>query len=228
MKKIILMFLLALVMLQSTVLLASAAPVLPDLERDGSITFQMVKNGTKLDGGNLRLARVGDIQENDSNYFFVLIDSLKHVYVDLTKPTDHDVAEKLLTEVKAKKVTHQVAAIKKGEAVFDLVPAAGLYLVWQNDSDATKGYTPIAPFLISIPRMVDGQYIYDVISKPKVPLQTKPTVPPTTKPTVPPPPRLPQTGQLNWPVPVMASAGFVLLALGVMLCGSRKRLDDET
>ena len=62
MKKIILMFLLALVMLQSTVLLASAAPVLPDLERDGSITFQMVKNGTKLDGGNLRLARVGDIQ----------------------------------------------------------------------------------------------------------------------------------------------------------------------
>lgn len=51
MKKIILMFLLALVMLQSTVLLASAAPVLPDLERDGSITFQMVKNGTKLDGG---------------------------------------------------------------------------------------------------------------------------------------------------------------------------------
>ena len=231
MRKKILLCLLVLVLMHSMVLHASAATVLPDLTRDGSITFLMVKNGTKLDGGNLRLARVGDVVENDGNYSFELIDKLKYVDVDLTDPTDHDVADKLLVAVKDKRVTHQVSAIVKGEAEFGIVPAAGLYLVWQNNSDATKGYFPIAPFLISIPRMEDGQYIYDVVSKPKVPITSETTPTCTTKPTKPTkpttPPHLPQTGQLNWPVPVMASAGFVMIALGLTIYG-RKRPDDET
>jgi LPXTG-motif cell wall-anchored protein len=34
---------------------------------------------------------------------------------------------------------------------------------------------------------------------------------------------LPQTGQLNWPIPAMAIAGAVLLVLGWILLAGRKR-----
>lgn len=35
-------------------------------------------------------------------------------------------------------------------------------------------------------------------------------------------PKLPQTGQLNWPVPVMVAAGMLLLVLGCWLCFGKK------
>ena len=43
-----------------------------------------------------------------------------------------------------------------------------------------------------------------------------PTTPPPTPPTPPDEPDLPQTGQLWWPVPVLAFAGAVLIALGLI------------
>lgn len=49
------------------------------------------------------------------------------------------------------------------------------------------------------------------------PPPTPPVTPPPTPPvTPPPPPDLPQTGQLWWPVPVLASAGMLLLLLGLI------------
>ena len=38
------------------------------------------------------------------------------------------------------------------------------------------------------------------------------------------PQKLIQTGQLNWPVPLLAGAGAVLMAVGIML---KKRKDDH-
>jgi len=35
--------------------------------------------------------------------------------------------------------------------------------------------------------------------------------------------KLPQTGQLNWPVPLMACAGLALFALGWALCYAGKK-----
>ena len=50
-----------------------------------------------------------------------------------------------------------------------------------------------------------------------------PPKPPGSPPGNTPPPRLPQTGQLTWPIPVMVVAGLTLFALGWWLCfGSRK------
>ncbi len=39
-------------------------------------------------------------------------------------------------------------------------------------------------------------------------------VPETTNPPAPTDPKLPQTGQLNWPVPVLVVLGLLLLAAG--------------
>lgn len=40
-------------------------------------------------------------------------------------------------------------------------------------------------------------------------------------------PKLPQTGQLNWPVPVMIVTGLTLFAIGWMLCFGRKKENYE-
>lgn len=56
------------------------------------------------------------------------------------------------------------------------------------------------------------------------PTETTETTDPTTEPTEPGKPTLPQTGQLWWPVPVMAFAGTALFALGWL---RRKESGDE-
>ena len=74
------------------------------------------------------------------------------------------------------------------------------------------------------------ELIYDVDASPK-PLQPQPSEPTTptepskpSEPTEPTEPYLPQTGQLKWPIPVLAIIGMVFLLAGLLvLLRSRKR-----
>ena len=142
----------------------------------------------------------------------------------MDKVTDPAVAKSLLKLVDKKSLSRITTPIAKGQAVFSDLPV-GLYLVWQNEDDADEGFSAIQPFLISVPKLQDGEYVLDVVAKPKVPLETEPTEP--TEPPPPPPPNLPQTGQLNWPIPVMAMMGCAMFVLGVFLYSGRKGTDDE-
>ena len=128
-------------------------------------------------------------------------------------------AEELLTLAKEEKLVARTTKIKDGQAVFNDL-AHGLYVVWQAQADASTGFMPINPFLLSVPRYIGGEYVMDVVAEPKVALETVP--PTTTPPTTPPPPELPQSGQLNWPVPVLAVCGAAMLILGFVMVG-RKR-----
>lgn len=227
MKKRILSLLFALVLASCLSLTVYASHPVPDLSKKGSITFVMNMDDVLLDGGRLNLYKVADIIEVNGNYGFRLIDALWGADVDLDKLTDPAVADRLLTLAKAARLPAVTVPIAEGRAAFpDL--SAGLYLVWQADADATEGFSPIQPFLISIPKFQDGEYILDIIADPKVPLETEPTEPTEPPPPPPPPPpHLPQTGQLNWPVPVMAALGSVLFVLGLILYSGRKAADDE-
>ena len=224
MKNRILSFLFAVVLVHSLALTGYANHPVPDLSKNGSITFAMNLEDVLLDGGSMNLYKVGDIAEEDGNYSFRLVEKLRDADVDLSKVTDPNVANQLVAAAQKAELTAITAPIVKGTATFvDL--SAGLYVVWQADSDATEGFSPIQPFLISIPKFQNGEYILDVLANPKVPLETEPTEP--TMPPPPPPPNLPQTGQLNWPIPVMAILGCVLFALGLILCPGRKGTNDE-
>lgn len=112
--------------------------------------------------------------------------------------------------------THAVISahrgLPSGIAVFgDL--KAGLYLIVQKQ--AAEGYDAIQPFLVTVPIMENGQYVYDVNAHPKVGTASRKTT--QTPPTQEVLSALPQTGQLNWPVPVLAVTGAVLVAAGVVL-----------
>ena len=207
---------------------ASDIPVeMPDLSGQGSLEFTMDVDGAPLDSGFLNLYYVAAVtQVEEDRYDFRLVDELADTGTKLDTEDLYDgvQAEKLLDASKRVLPEYRTSFIADGSASFaDL--DAGLYLVWQADKDASDGYTAIHPFLISVPGLQNGVYSMDVEADPKVPFETEPTEPPPPPP--PPPPHLPQTGQLNWPVPVMAIAGAVLSVLGWCLCLRGKKLENE-
>lgn len=212
-------------LLAAILLCASPITVLahevPDLNRNGTITFVMDFDGEPLGSGSLSLYRVSSIREDDGNYDFQLIEELEGNNVALQNLEDPALAETLAKLVIEKNLTALSAPIRDGEAVFtDVVP--GLYVVTQGEKDATDGFAPIRPFLISMPKFENGTYNYTVNADPKVPLETQPPTETQPRPTKPTNPNLPQTGQLNWPVPLLAVAGLILFVAGWLLCFGKK------
>lgn len=268
MKKRIIALILALV---SCLCLTVHAKNVPDLTQNGSITIVFRWALRPLQDGEVALYRVGDIREDNGNYTFVPVPELADSRLDLEDLDDPTLARRLADLAVEKGLKPLTAEIRNGEARFeDVTP--GLYVVVQTR--ASTGFAEISPFLISMPRYEDGEYITDVVAKPKVPVIPEPSCPteptnpsepseptgpsepseptkpsePTepsvpdestepdettvpsepTEPTEPPKPELPQTGQLNWPVPVLAMTGMFFLVLGWLLCFGRKREPDET
>lgn len=217
----------ALVMVCGLTVTAFAHEV-PDLEKKGTITLTMDWKGQPLNSGSLSLYRVGDVAENDGNYSFGLVKRLEDSGLVLDDLEDPVLAAELARLAKDRGLTELSAEIKAGKAVFaDLVP--GLYVVVQDAEDACDDFAAIGPFLISLPQYEDGMYRTEITADPKVPLETKPQDTPPTQTTEPKPtePRLPQTGQLNWPVPPLAVAGLMLFATGWYLRFARKRDGNE-
>ena len=215
MVKKIVIILLTLLLVSSLTVTAFAHPV-PDLAENGSFTFKLALDDKKLDDGKLKLCKVGEVLEVDGDFVFAPIAEFADVEADYTRIADALFAKELLTLAKELELEYITAPIDDGAAVFENVPT-GLYVVFQDAADATKGFAAMNPFLISMPKFQDNEYVTQVEAEPKVGLET---IPPTT---TPPPGRVPQTGQLNWPVPVMACAGAVLFIFGFVLWTGRKR-----
>jgi hypothetical protein len=209
---------------------AEAVETMPDLTQKGSLTFRMDVDGVPLDGGKLNLYYVATVElVSEKVYDFRLLDALVRGGGTLDTQALYDgvQAQRLLGCAQEVLEGYLSAPIAAGRAQFSDLEA-GLYLIWQRPEDATAGYAAIAPFLISVPKWQDGQYTLQVVADPKVPFETEPTEPPpSTTPPPPPPPELPQTGQLNWPVPVMAVTGALLIIVGWILCAGRKRCEHE-
>ena len=210
--------------------LSAAAHAVPDESRNGhcSITVSMTYKGKAVCGGTLALYKVGDVAEDDGNYSFVPVEEIQADIPEFGDIESPDLAGRL-AELKGKLTpvtSDPVTVDRDGNATFsDLT--FGLYLVVQKT--AASGYEKTAPFLVSVPYLYADEYQYDVTSQPKTDLErevpTKPTSP-TTKPTTPSGggKKLPQTGQLWWPVPVLACAGLGCIAVGLF---RRREARDE-
>lgn len=122
---------------------------------------------------------------------------------------DPELPQTLADFAKENKLTGTTLTVgSAGTATFEDLEL-GLYLIIQETP--AKGYSALKPFLVSVPYMVDGKYEYDVTAQVKSELER---IPETTKAPAPTDPKLPQTGQLNWPVPVLVVLGLLLLAAG--------------
>lgn len=189
--------------------LAAYAHEVPDESRRGSLTVEMEYGGKPVTGGTMSAYRVGSVQENDGSYLFVKTPEMADFSGDYTDVTAPKLAEDIAAFVKV----HKLAACAKaentgGKAAFSNLEL-GLYLIVQTK--ASKGFDPVNPFLVSVPMNQGGKYVYDVSADGKFQLhqESKPT-----EPTTPTDPKLPQTGQFNWPIPVLAAAGLLLFSAG--------------
>lgn len=238
------------VLLLCTACVGAFAHDVPDESKKGTITVTMTYDGRPVPGGALTLYRVGDIAQDDGNYSFVLNDAFKESGADLTDITSDTLAQELARYAANERIeavgTQRIG--NDGTAVFEELEL-GLYLVVQ--SQAAAGYYRAAPFLVSVPMMENGKYVYEIDASPKVELEKAPVTPPgePDKPTpeepdhptpdepgtpvtpgtpgTPTEPTLPQTGQLNWPVPVLVVLGLALVAVGWALRFGRKQSEHE-
>lgn len=217
-------FMLLLVMLTSMVCAAAHAEV-PDLSKIGSITITLTYSGKAVSGGTLIMYHVADAVRDDIDYYFEFTKSFSGCKASLTELDALDnitVIEKYITNNRPKGQTFKVDTNGTIKAE-NLTP--GLYFFKQGT--AATGYKAISSFLVTVPFRQGETLVYDVDASPKVAVEPAPTPPPyiptvTPTPDVTPPP-IPQTGQLWWPVPVMAGVGLVLVALG----WARHRKSDE-
>lgn len=217
MRKRLLSILLALLVL-FCLPLSAAAHAVPDESQDGrcSITITMTYKGKAVPGGTLALYKVGDVQEDDGNYSFVPVKAIQSDISEFGNIESSDLAGKLVElEKKLTSVTANPVTIdKNGTATFSNLKF-GLYLVVQKT--AASGYGKTAPFLVSVPYFYKGEYKYNVTSQPKTDLERKVEPTPTEKPpTSSGGGKLPQTGQLWWPVPVLVCLGLGCIAVGLI------------
>ena len=219
----------AMILLLSLAVSASAAQI--DKHIKGSISVTQAYKGKPVAGGSMSLYYVADLEEANGCLSFAYTDAFKGCTADLSGDlTSAAVAREISIYAAAHDET--IVALHKqnfedGKVWFYNLPV-GLYLLVQHD--AAPGYSSLNPFLVSVPKMDNGVYDYDVNATPKmgevVPEETtKPTTPPA-KPSKP-SGNLPQTGQLNWPVPVLAVGGLILFLLGWYLVRSGKRREYE-
>lgn len=202
-----------------------------DLDRAGSIAVTLAYGGEEVAGGTFALYRVGDVVEDDGDYGFALAEGFTGSGLSLDAATlegastSAELAARLAAYAEGQGLAGEEVAVGAGGTVsFDgLEP--GLYLLVQTE--ASEGFEPADPFLVGVPMLEDGSYVYDVDASPKVALTEaeEPEGPAAEDPgeQTPADETLPQTGQLNWPIPVLAAGGLALFGAGVALrAGSRR------
>lgn len=226
MRKRILSLMLILMLLGSLTMSVSAHEV-PDFDRLGSISVAMTYHGRPVPGGSLTIYRVADVVAQDGDMVFVFTEEFAGSSIPVTELDSARLAWELARIAESKRLPGTTQDLnRQGRTKFSNLQI-GLYLVVQKE--AAPGYTRISPFLVSIPQNDDAHYIYDVDTAPKnIPEpEIKPTEPKPTEPPKPDDNKLPQTGQTNWPVPVMAVTGLLLLICGFCLRVSEKRKQNE-
>lgn len=210
-------------------LCAFSAPVfahdVPDMTKAGTIQLTMqTANGTTVGGGALTLYRVGEVYEDDGNYSFKLTGSFINCGLSLDDIQSDKLAADLAAYAARQSISGTTQSIANNGTVTFANLELGLYLLVQNT--AASGYNKADPFLVSVPMNEDGTYIYEVNATPKVEVEKAPT-PTTPTPTKPSTPTLPQTGQLNWPIPILVVAGLALFCLGWALRFRKKRGNEQ-
>lgn len=206
--------------------MAAYAHEVPDASKKGSVTVTMTYKNKAVAGGKLTLYRVGAVAEDDGNYGFVLTGDFTGSGISLENIQSARLAKKLADYVGDHKITGKAGKIGNDGKVSFSKLELGLYLLVQTD--AADGYLAADPFLVSVPMHEDGAYDYDVDATPKVEMEKEsgstsetpesPKEPSSSTETKKPSsPTLPQTGQLNWPVPVLCISGLLLFAIGWLL-----------
>lgn len=193
-----------------------------DMDRTGSISLTLKdSDGNAVSGGAVTLCQVAAFYLDDGDMAYALTDAFAG-FTSLLDVEDSGLASELATYAEDNSVSGTTVSVgEDGEISFSNL-TLGLYLVVQTTE--SDHYKTINPFVVTVPMEEDGVWVYAVDASPKVGTvtvtepDTTTTATTTTTTTI-----LPQTGQLNWPIPVLAAAGVLLLLAGWYLSRTGKK-----
>ena len=213
--------LIAALLILCTLLLGADAHDYVQMDREGSVTLELKYDDEPLIGGKFSCIKVADVVEEDGNYYFrTLVEN--EIYRE-GMPTLAHVQELVKNNPEAFNSGKITCSNETGTVTFEgCLP--GLYLITQDTK--IQGYGLMNAFLVSVPYMDDGVYVYDITAQTKSALEqdeieTEPEEEDKDD-------KLPQTGQLNWPVPAMAACGLAVFAFGWYLrFGKKKETYEE-
>lgn len=227
------MLILVMIIMAECMSITALAHTIPDYGRKGSITLTLMYEGIPVSGGSLTLYRVAGINEDDGNYEFVKTGPFANSGIDISDIDSPVTAALLADYVSAWSLKGETKAIGENGTVCFSDLELGLYLVIQQE--IPEGYHGLDPFLVTVPMYENGTYIYDVVASPKTELK-KDTTPGDSGSSKTPEESstnkeggeiLPQTGQLNWPIPILIIGGMVLFYIGWELRFGKKKEKDE-
>ena len=218
------------------------AAELADPAQKVSLTIEAQQNGRAVSGMGLSLRRVAEM---DARGRFALMGSYQSSGVSvygLTSSSQWNQAAKELNDFAAEEsIPADVWTVAEGQGVCTIDGLeSGLYLVAAEMLETAEGRYDAAPFLVALPMLENEAWDYAPTVMPKiqftaVPVSPEPSAPvspepessaspsPSGQPAASPTPSpganegLPQTGQLNWPIPLLALLGMLLAAAGCLL-----------
>lgn len=216
-----------LAVLTALLLLCGCAAAQVQLDRSGSISLWIhTSAGANVADAQLELYKVGDAVIRNNNLCF---DPVNGIAVSLDNPAESALASKLTAAVDEANLAPVLRAVtdSNGSLRFKNVEP-GMYLVRQKGFAAKKKkYSEITAFVVCLPMMQEdgSDWNYEIVAQPKVNVLPTASPAPTAKPTDTPATdtKLPQTGVLRWPIPVLGVGGLLLFALGWVLTFAGKR-----
>lgn len=222
----------------STKLLVLAADETLDPSNKGSISINLrdPTDDSVINAASFSLYTLAEPSQIGGEGAFLYTAAFKNCGIELSPVK----ADALAKDLAAYAEEHQLAAVSRktsegGRVCFSRL-ADGLYLIVQEGSVA--GYYPASPFIVSLPLFkADGSTTCELEANPKIEKadtpEPEPEPPAETEPPVEPgesdpeEPRLIQTGQLHWPIPVLAAAGFILFTFGWPVFFKKENKKDE-
>ncbi len=208
---------------------ASEAASTPNLDfnEEGSITVTLYSeeaNATVKDGA-LTLYHVADLYLDDGNMAYSYTEDWDGCTASLEDPTHATLDSDLAAYAEDNEIagTETLEINSDGSVTFSGLKL-GLYLITQTTQ--SEGYYVVDPFVVTVPVAGESGWVYNVDASPKVEVYPTPEIPeestseePTPEGTVEETPvptgeTLPQTGQLVWPIPILAAAGLVCCLIG--------------
>lgn len=225
--------------------LAGAVPAnadeMIDPDETCSITYQLETGANSepvtAEGGNLEIYQIADIQSGDEGYYYHVLPDFEGAGIDFAQykgeegqkafeENNIDWAGELAAYVTDNSIQPtRTENFDKGSLQIDGL-STGLYLMVQTQE--VEGYEKLSPFLLTLPLLsADGEYQYNVdkaalkmvlktAAKPDNPGSNKKNSSTTTSSSTHTGGKLPQTGQLWWPVPILIAAGVLLIVIGAV------------
>ncbi len=184
---------------------AVAATEAIDMNRKGSLSVTMECSHGYRSGGTVGLFAVATTHRVNNKYVFEYTEAFKNCPLSLDNISDDLEADKFYAYATDNGIECEIEELKNGVAVYNDLPM-GLYLVVHAEAD--QGFTTALPFFVTVPVSDGDNWDYQVDASPKLEIKHS---------EIEHPPGIPQTGQLKWPIPIMAVSGVMIFVIGLVI-----------